>query len=86
VDGSQVRRPKPFPDIYRLAAELLETAPADCIVFEDSESGVQAAHAAGMRVAGIGSAHPRLPGAELVVDGFLSEELETWLEAQARTV
>jgi len=84
VDGSQAPRPKPFPDIYRLAAKLLETPPADCIVFEDSRSGVQAARAAGMRVVGIGSVHPDLPGAELVVDGFLSEALETWLQAQAR--
>jgi len=86
VDGSQVRRPKPFPDIYRLTAELLETPAADCIVFEDSQSGVQAARAAGVRVVGIGSPHADLPGAELVVDGFLSEALETWLQDQARAL
>jgi HAD superfamily hydrolase (TIGR01509 family) len=86
VDGSQVQRPKPFPDIYQLAAELLETPPADCIAFEDSQSGVQAARAAGMRVVGIGSLHADLPGAGLVVDGFLSEALETWLRDQARAV
>jgi len=86
VDGHQVRRPKPFPDIYLLAAERLETPPADCIVFEDSRSGVEAARAAGMRVVGIGSLDPDLPGAELVAGGFLSGELEKWLKAQARAV
>ena len=86
VDGHQVRRPKPFPDIYLRAAELLDTPPADCIVFEDSHSGVQAARAAGMRVAGIGSTHADLPGAALTVDRFLSPELDVWLEAQSRAV
>ena len=82
VDGHQVRRPKPFPDIYLRAAQLLDTPPADCIVFEDSHSGIEAALAAGMRVAGIGSTHADLPGAALTVDSFLSPELEIWLEAQ----
>jgi len=72
VDGHQVRRPKPFPDIYLRAAQLLDTPPADCIVFEDSHSGIEAALAAGMRVAGIGSTHADLPGAALTVDSFLS--------------
>ena len=86
MDGHQVQRPKPFPDIYRRAAELLETRPADCIVFEDSYSGVEAARAAGMRVAGIGSTHPDLPGAALTAGSFLDGELESWLEAQTRAV
>jgi beta-phosphoglucomutase family hydrolase len=86
VDGYQVRRPKPFPDIYLRAAELLKTPPVDCIVFEDSVSGVQAARAAGMRVAGVGSTHAELPGAALSVANFLDPELETWLEAQSRAV
>jgi HAD superfamily hydrolase (TIGR01509 family) len=86
VDGHQVRRPKPFPDIYLRAAELLNTAPADCLVFEDSHSGIQAALAAGMRVAGIASTHESLPGAAITVDSFLDPELEIWLEAQSRAV
>jgi HAD superfamily hydrolase (TIGR01509 family) len=52
VNGDQVRRPKPFPDVYLRAAEMLGTPPANCIVFEDSYSGVEAARAAGMRVVG----------------------------------
>jgi beta-phosphoglucomutase len=35
VNGQQVDRPKPFPDIYLKAAELLGLEPRDCIVFED---------------------------------------------------
>lgn len=39
---------KPAPDIYRLTMERLGVKPADCIVFEDSLSGVESAHAAGI--------------------------------------
>jgi beta-phosphoglucomutase family hydrolase len=84
VDGHQVERPKPFPDVYLRAAELLGEPPDNCIVFEDSYSGVEAARAAGMRVVGIRTTHRELPGAELTIDDFLSEELETWLGAQGQ--
>ncbi len=49
---SMVARPKPAPDIYLLAAEKLHTAPANCIVIEDSPAGAAAALGAGMRVIG----------------------------------
>ena len=51
--GHDVERGKPAPDIFLLAAEKMGAAPSDCIVFEDSENGVRAGHAAGMRVVGI---------------------------------
>jgi beta-phosphoglucomutase family hydrolase len=43
-----VKRGKPAPDMFLLAAERLGVAPEDCVVFEDGESGMQAARAAGM--------------------------------------
>ena len=43
-----VRRGKPAPDMFLLAAERLGVAPDACVVFEDGESGMQAARAAGM--------------------------------------
>ena len=49
---SMVPRPKPAPDIYRLAAEKLGAAPTDCVVIEDSPAGAAAALGAGMRVVG----------------------------------
>jgi len=82
VDGSQVSRPKPDPEIYLRAAELLGVAPADAIVFEDSYAGVAAARAAGMRVAGILTTHAELPGAGISVHNFHSGDLEPWLWAQ----
>jgi beta-phosphoglucomutase family hydrolase len=86
VDGHQVHNPKPHPDVYLRAAELLETVPANCIVFEDSHSGVTAAVAAGMRVIGLCTTYVNLPGTVLTIDNFLSGDLESWLQAQMRSV
>jgi beta-phosphoglucomutase len=83
VDGHQVRRPKPDPEIYLRAAELLAVAPANCIVFEDSPSGVAAAAAAGMRVIGIGTTEGNLSGTHITIDNFLSTDLEPWLRSQS---
>jgi beta-phosphoglucomutase family hydrolase len=44
-----VKRGKPAPDMFLLAAERLGVAPDACVVFEDGESGMQAARAAGMQ-------------------------------------
>ncbi|MES2389775.1 MAG: HAD family hydrolase, partial [Bacteroidota bacterium] len=49
ITPKAVPRGKPFPDIYLKAAELLETAPERCVVFEDSFTGIRAARAAGTR-------------------------------------
>lgn len=53
VTGSDVERKKPEPDIYLKGAELLGEKPEDCLVVEDAPSGIQAAHAGGIRAAGI---------------------------------
>ncbi len=82
LDGGQVVRPKPFPDIYLEAARLLSVRPQDCIIFEDSEAGVQAARAAGARVVGLLTTHRELHGVDLAIRDFLAPELEVWLGAQ----
>ena len=79
VDGHQVARPKPYPDIYLRAAELLGTPPKDCVVFEDSFTGIEAARAAGMAVVGVGTTHDELPGVDLEIRDFTSPALEPWL-------
>lgn len=83
VDGQQVRNPKPHPDIYLRAAELLGVPPANCVVFEDSHSGVAAGVAAGMRVIGLRTTEDNLPGTHLTIDNFLSTDLEPWLQSQS---
>ena len=56
--SSQVKRGKPFPDLFLHAAIEMNVQPFDCVVVEDSMPGVQAARAAGMRVLGyVGAPH-----------------------------
>lgn len=47
VAGDEVERPKPYPDAYLRAAELLAVPIADCVAVEDSEPGVASAVASG---------------------------------------
>ncbi len=82
IDGSQVTHPKPHPEIYLRAADQLGIAPANCIIFEDSYYGVEAALAAGGRVIGVRTTHGNLPGAAITIDNFLNGDLERWLQAQ----
>jgi len=54
VDGTDIGRAKPDPEVFLKAAELLGVEPRFCLVVEDSQSGLQAAIAANMDCAAIG--------------------------------
>jgi len=56
VDGTNVSKAKPNPEVFLNAAEQMKMDPKHCIVFEDAVAGVQAANAAGMLSIGIGRA------------------------------
>ena len=86
VSGHEVRLPKPHPDIYLKVAEMLRIPPQNCVVFEDSLTGIEAARAAGMRVAGLTTTFSRLPGVDLAVPDFLDPGLELWLHSIANSV
>jgi HAD superfamily hydrolase (TIGR01509 family) len=53
ITGDEIERGKPEPDIYLFAAENLKLRANECLVIEDSLSGIAAAKAAKMRVAAI---------------------------------
>jgi len=54
VDGNNVTKAKPDPEVFLLAAKQLGVNSKDCIVFEDAVAGVKAANAAKMISIGIG--------------------------------
>lgn len=78
IDGPHVSKPKPHPQIFLKAAEDLGIAPENCVVFEDSLSGVKAGNAAGMKVVGITTTHTaeQLQPVNLAISDY------TWLTAQ----
>jgi HAD superfamily hydrolase (TIGR01509 family) len=82
VDGAGVERPKPHPDIYLKAASMLGVAPGNCVVFEDSIPGVQAARAAGTRVVALTTTLSELPAHDFLASDFTDEALLAWLAAQ----
>lgn len=55
-DGTQIKNSKPDPEVFLLAAKKLGVNPENCLVFEDADSGVEAAIAGKMKVLAVGSA------------------------------
>ena len=55
VDGNVVTASKPDPEVFLEGARRLGLKPEECVVFEDSEAGVEAARRGGMKVVGIGT-------------------------------
>ncbi len=71
ISGEEVINGKPFPDIFRKAAELLNVQPDRCVVIEDSKNGVSAAKSAGMICIGFRSPNSKnqdISQADYIVD------------------
>lgn len=79
VAADEVGQPKPAPDVYLRAAELLDVFPARCLVVEDSPTGITAARAAGMQVVAVDRGHfaaDQLEHADRVMSSL--DELQSW--------
>ncbi len=68
ITSNDVKNPKPAPDIFLEAAKRFGVEPSECLVVEDSQNGVLAAKAAGMRVA-VFTGAPGLSGAPIPSGG-----------------
>ena len=66
IDGNNITKGKPDPEVFLLGADATNSLPAECVVFEDAQAGIQAAKAGGMFAVGIGDAKI-LKQADLVV-------------------
>jgi HAD superfamily hydrolase (TIGR01509 family) len=85
VGAEDVTAPKPDAEPYVLAAHRLGLAVTDCVAFEDSPSGVKAAVAARIPVAGVLTGHTAAElltaGADIVVSDFSERALLSWVES-----
>ena len=85
VSADDVSVGKPDPQVFLLAAKKLGFPPERCIVFEDAVVGIEAAHAAGMRVVALSTTSPlaSLHAAERVIatfDELQLKELAAWFD------
>lgn len=80
ADGYSVQLPKPAPDLFLHAAELLGLPPNQCVVVEDAAAGIEAALAAGMWAVGLGPPE-RVGAAHLVLPSLAGIK---WADMQAK--
>ena len=80
ITGNDIINPKPDPEIFLKGAKALNMHPFHCLVFEDAESGVEAAHAAHMKCIGVGPAE-RLPNAYETITDYAEIDLQALLDA-----
>ena len=82
VSSEEVARGKPAPDVYLEAARRLRVAPTRAAAIEDSENGIRAAKAAGMRVIALPNQHfPPADEALVQADAVLGSLAELTAEA-----
>ena len=83
LDESHVEKGKPNPEIYLKCAKALDYPPEQCIVFEDSISGLAAARSSGAKVVGISTTHSanEMKDADLIIDDFSEISTESLQKA-----
>ncbi len=81
VDGTQVARKKPAPDLFLEASRRLGLEPSACLVIEDAVAGVAAAKAAGSRCLAVTTSFPAEQLAEVGADWIVPNLAEAPPEA-----
>jgi HAD superfamily hydrolase (TIGR01509 family) len=85
VTSDRITKGKPDPMCYLLAASDLNVSPGDCLVFEDSFAGIQAATEAGMQVIALSTTNPAESlqnKASRIIPGFEGITFEQFLQWQ----
>jgi len=87
VSGEDIENGKPAPDIFLAAAKLIEAAPKECLVIEDSENGVLGASAAGMSCVAHRDKNSQqdLTMADLVIESYSTQNRDRILEFIAKS-
>lgn len=82
TNSQMVKRAKPSPDVFLLAAERMGLEPEECFVFEDAFAGVEAARAAGMKVGVITTTFPREEHKDydIIIEDFTEVTVDQILE------
>ena len=83
VSSEDIKHSKPNPEIFLKSAKELDVNPIECLVFEDSKLGVEAAKNAGMRCVGYrnpNSGNQDLSKADIVVDDFSKLDIQELLK------
>jgi beta-phosphoglucomutase family hydrolase len=82
IDGNRLSEAKPNPQIFLKAANDLGVEPENCVVFEDSISGVKAARSAGMKIVAITTTHQEdeLLPVDLVIKDYAEIDLHSLLK------
>jgi len=85
VSGNDVVNSKPHPEVFLNGAEILNVAPVETIVFEDSQKGIEAANRGNFISVGIGDPHD-LGKADIVIPGFEHHSYETIVNTLAQQI
>jgi beta-phosphoglucomutase len=75
IDGNKVSKAKPDPEVFIKAAQEMHVKPEECVVFEDSIAGIQAAKIGQMKTIGVGN-HQTLKEADKIINGFKNIDLK----------
>ena len=88
VNSGDVSKGKPDPEIFLKAAEALHVPTGNCIVFEDSMTGVRAGKSAGMKVVALTTTHTpeELKEADLVIKDYNEIDFERLMSLQDEAV